>query len=93
MMRNGVRRKIVDVTSQCKKREEEKSQKKIVGVILATSIYVLWNVPNAAKIDLIVMHPENVIMRVKSDVIRRIESLDLKTNCPFTREWIERLKL
>ena len=74
-------------------RDRSATKQKILVVLLATSIYVLWNVRNKAKMDLIVMHPNNVIKRIKSDVIRRIESLDLKTNCTSTRGWIERLKL
>ena len=46
---------------------------------MATCIYFLWNVRNGAKIDLVVTNQKHVIRRIKSDVIRRIEIIESKT--------------
>ena len=59
----------------------------------ATDIYTIWHVRNVAKFDLFVSIQENVIRRIKNDVISRIESIDIKSECMNTRRWIERLKM
>ena len=74
-------------------RERSATKKKILGIILATSIYSIWHIRNVAKHDLYVSTPEIVTRRVKNDVFRRIDSLDFKNDCTITRRWIERLFL
>ena len=74
-------------------RERSATKKKIAGIILATCIYVVWHARNVAKIELVVSKQDNVIRRIKTDVIRRIESLDIKIKCKSTLSWIERLKM
>ena len=74
-------------------RERSATKKIIVGIILAASIYNLWNVRNLAKIELVVKNQKVVIWNIKNDVIRRIDHIETKTECPNTRVWIERLKM
>ena len=74
-------------------KERSATKNKIVGVILAASIYNLWNALNLAKIDFVVKNQNSVICRIKNDVIRRIDHFETKPECPNIRGWIERLKM
>ena len=74
-------------------RERSTTKKKVVGLILATCIYVLWNVRNVAKNEFYVSTKDIVIRRIKSVVIRRLEILEYNSGCMNTNQWLERLKM
>ena len=74
-------------------RERAATKKKVVGITLATCIYALWQVRNVAMHDFVVPLQENVVRRIKNDVIRRLESLEFKTECMNTKKWSESLKM
>ena len=74
-------------------RARSATKKKMMGIIIAASIYEIWYARNIARLELSVTHPKIVRKRIQNVVMRRIDSLEIETNCPSIRGWTERLKM
>ncbi|XP_074306041.1 uncharacterized protein LOC141641269 [Silene latifolia] len=72
-------------------RTHSATKKKIIGVILASLMYHLWQHRNACRIDKIVMKPVCLVQKVQQDVRARLQLLDLKCNSRSVLDWVKKL--
>ncbi|XP_074298421.1 uncharacterized protein LOC141629297 [Silene latifolia] len=67
------------------------TKKKIMGVILASLMYHLWQHRNTCRIDKVVMTPVWLVRNVKHDVRARLQLLDLKCISRSVLDWVKKL--
>ncbi|XP_074288299.1 uncharacterized protein LOC141613463 [Silene latifolia] len=67
------------------------TKKKIIGVILASLMYHLWQHRNTCRIDKIVIKPVCLVQKVKHDVRARLQMLDIKCTTRSVLDWVKKL--
>ncbi|XP_074291603.1 uncharacterized protein LOC141618408 [Silene latifolia] len=72
-------------------RTHSSTKKKIIGVILASLMYHLWQHRNSCRIDKVVMKPVCLVQKVQQDVRARLQLLDLKCNSRSILDWVKKL--
>ncbi|XP_074301479.1 uncharacterized protein LOC141632875 [Silene latifolia] len=72
-------------------RTHSAAKKKVVGVILASLMYHLWQHRNSCRIDQVVLKPMVLVQRMKQDVRARLKMIELKCKNRTVIEWVNEL--
>ncbi|XP_074313707.1 uncharacterized protein LOC141648898 [Silene latifolia] len=67
------------------------TKKKVIGIILASLMYHLWQHRNTCRIDQVVLKPMVLVQRLKQDVRARLQVIDLQCKNRTVLEWVKEL--
>ncbi|XP_074300998.1 uncharacterized protein LOC141632342 [Silene latifolia] len=67
------------------------TKKKVIGVILASLMYHLWQHRNTCRIDQVVLKPMVLVQRLKQDVRAQLQLIELQCKNRTVIEWVKEL--
>ncbi|XP_074297842.1 uncharacterized protein LOC141628629 [Silene latifolia] len=70
-------------------RQSSMCRKKVVGVILACSMYVIWSARNTCRIEGYLHRPERLGQLVKKESISRLHNVEFKCNSSRVKQWLD----
>ena len=73
-------------------RHKSATKKKIIGVILAATIYHIWLFRNRARLECNVVNAHYAVKCIKSDVICRLETLEKHRRTNAVHLWVDSLR-